>query len=81
MTQKFVKEYRKYKQIVNDEQANTNKNKTKLLEININNNTTFNINNVIIVKVDSIKYLGFIIDKELRFNDYMEFICKKIGEK
>ena len=39
------------------------------------------INNVIIEKVNSIKYLGFIIDKELKFNDHMEFICKKIGEK
>ena len=58
-----------------------NKNKTKLLEINMDNNIIFKINNVIIEKVNSIKYLGFIIDKELKFNDHMEFICKRIGKK
>ena len=47
----------------------------------MDNNIIFKINNVIIEKVSSIKYLGFIIDKELKFNDHMEFICKKIGEK
>ena len=39
------------------------------------------IKNVIIEKVNSIKYLDFTIDKELKFNDHMEFICKKIGKK
>ena len=38
-------------------------NKTKLLEINMDNNIIFKINNVIIEKVNSIKYLGFITDK------------------
>ena len=47
----------------------------------MDNNIIFKINNVIIEKVNSIKYLGFIIDKELKFNDHMEFICKKIGKK
>ena len=47
----------------------------------MDNNIIFKINNVIIEKVKSIKYLGFIIDKELKFDDHMEFICKKIGEK
>ena len=37
--------------------------------------------NVIIEKVNSIKYLGFIIDKGLKFNDHMEFICKKNREE
>ena len=39
-----------------------NENKTKLLEINMDNNIIFKINNVIIEKVNSIKYLGFIIE-------------------
>ena len=56
-----------------------NENKTKLLEINMDNIIIFTINNVIIEKGYSIKYLGFIIDKELTYN--IEFICKKIGEK
>ena len=47
----------------------------------MDNNIIFEIINVIIEKVNSIKYLGFIIDKQLEFNDHMEFICKKIGEK
>ena len=58
-----------------------NENKTKSLEINMDNNIIFKINNVMIEKVNSIKYLDFIIDKELKFNGHMEFICKKIGEK
>ena len=43
-----------------------NKNKTKLLEINMDNNIIFKINNVIIEEVNSIKYLGFIIDKGIK---------------
>ena len=58
-----------------------NENKTKLLEINMDNNIIFKINNVIMEEVNSIKYLGFIIDKALEFNEHMEFICKKIEEK
>ena len=58
-----------------------NENKTKLLEINMNNNIILKINNVIIEKVNSIKYLGFIIDKGLKFNDHIEFICKKNREE
>ena len=60
---------------------NLNEDKTKLLEINMDNNIIFKINNVIIEKVNSIKYLGCIIDKGLKFNDHMEFICEKIGKK
>ena len=47
----------------------------------MDNNIMFKIINVIIEKVNLIKYLGFIIDKELKFNDHKEFICKKIGKK
>ena len=43
-----------------------------------NNNITFKINNVIIEKVNKIKYLGFLIEKN---KEYLEYICKKIGKK
>ena len=58
-----------------------NENKTKVLEINMNNNIIFKINNVIIEKVNSLKYMGFIIDKELKFNDHMEFVRKSGDNK
>ena len=56
-----------------------NENETKLLEINMDNSIIFQINNVIIEKVNSIKYLSFIIDKEIKCNDHREFIFKKFG--
>ena len=40
-------------------------NQTKLSEINMDNNIIFKINNVI-EKINLKKYLGFIIDKELK---------------
>ena len=52
-----------------------NENKTKLIEINIQSNSSFGINNIVIEKFNSIKYLGFIIDKDLKC------ICRKIGKK
>lgn len=58
-----------------------NENKTKLMEINMNNESVFKINNEVIEKVNEIKYLGFIIDKQLKFKEHMEYICKKIGKK
>ena len=58
-----------------------NANKTKLLQINMDNNTIFKTNIVLVEKVNSIKYLSFIIDKELKFNDFIVFTCKKIRKK
>lgn len=58
-----------------------NENKTKILEINTRNNKIFKINNRVIEKVDQIKYLGFIIDKELKFKTHIDYICKKVGKK
>ena len=52
-----------------------NENKNKLLGIDMDNNIIFKMKNVIIKKVN----WNFITDKELKFNDHMEFICKKIG--
>ena len=43
-----------------------NGNKTKLMEIDMQSNSPFGINNVVIGKVNSIKYLGFIIDRDLK---------------
>lgn len=58
-----------------------NEDKTKLIEINMSGEINFEINNKIIEKVEKIKYLGFIIDKELKFRDHIDYICKKIGKK
>ena len=57
MSRKFNKGHGKYKQMVNDEYI--------LLEINMDNNIIFKLNNVIIEKVNSIKCFGFIIDKKM----------------
>lgn len=58
-----------------------NENKTKIMEINMTSNMTIEINNKIIEKVESIKYLGFVIDKNLKFKEHIDYICKKIGKK
>ena len=54
-----------------------NENKTKLKQINMNNELVFKINNQVIETVTQIKYLGFIIDKKLKLNVHIEYICKK----
>ena len=46
-----------------------NENKTKLMQININNELVFKINNQVIETVNQINYLGFIIDKKLILNE------------
>ena len=43
-----------------------NENKTKLMQINMNNELVFKINNQVIETVTQIKYLGFIIDKKIK---------------
>ena len=58
-----------------------NENKTKLMEINMQSNSSFRINNVVIEKVNSIKYLGFIIDRDLKLKEHLEYICREIGKK
>ena len=39
------------------------------------------INDQIIEKVNQIKYLGFIAEKNLKFRNHIYHICKKIGKK
>ena len=52
-----------------------NKNKTKVMEINLNSEEIFEINDTIIEKPEYIKYLGFIINKKkLNFNEQID-IC------
>lgn len=58
-----------------------NESKTKIMEVNSDSNIIFKINNQIIEKVNQIKYLGFIIDKNLKFKNHIDYICKKIGKK
>ena len=52
-------------------------NKLKLNE----NNSSFGINNVVIEKVNSIKCLGLIIDRELKLKEHLEYVYRKILEK
>ena len=56
-------------------------NKTKLMDINMQSNSSFALNNVVIEKVNSIKYLSFIIDRDLKLKEHLEYICEKIGKK
>lgn len=58
-----------------------NEKKTKVMEINMTSNDIFKINNEIIEKVENIKYLGFVIDKNLKLRDHIDYVCKKIGKK
>lgn len=58
-----------------------NENKTKIMEMNMTSDINFEINDQIIEKVTEIKYLGFIIDKNLKFKEHVEYMCKKIGKK
>lgn len=58
-----------------------NESKTKILEINTTSNVIFKINDQVIEKVGEIKYLGMIIDKEIKFKTHIDYICKKIGKK
>ena len=51
------------------------------MQINMNNNINFKINDVIIEKVNKIKYLWFVTHKDLKFKEHLEYICKKIRKK
>ena len=53
--------------------------KTKIMQINMNNTDQFTINSKEIETVPRIKCLGFNIDKSLNFNDHIDKMCKKIG--
>ena len=64
-----------------EDKLKLNENKTKLMEINMQSNSSFGINNVVIQKVNSIQYLGFIIDTDLKLKEHLEYICGKIGKK
>ena len=52
-----------------------NEDKTKIMEINMNNSSDMEINNKIIEKLDIIKYLGFIIGNGMNFKDHIDYIC------
>ena len=43
----------------------------------MNTDKLFNINNMVIEKINTIKYLGLLIDKCLNFKEHIEYICKK----
>ena len=58
-----------------------NEEKTKMMVINSNSEINIEINGKLIENVKIIKYLGVIIDKNLNFNEHIEYVCKKIGKK
>ena len=58
-----------------------NENNTKLIQVNMQSNSSFGINNVAIEKVNSIKYLVFIIDSDLKLKEHLEYIFRKIQKK
>ena len=58
-----------------------NENKTKVMELNMNNSIIITINNKEIGKAKTIKYLGFMIDNELKFKEHIDYIFGKIGKK
>ena len=51
------------------------------MESNMQSNSSFRINNVVIEKVNSIKYLSFIIDRDSKLKEHLEYMCRKIGRK
>ena len=61
-----------------------NINKTKALVITLKRNKhcgDIKIENEIIEKVESVKYLGVVIDNRLNFNNHLEMIIKKVSAK
>ena len=49
------------------------------MEINMQTNNSFGTNNVVIEKVNSIKYLGFIVDNNLKLKKHLEYKCRNTG--
>jgi hypothetical protein len=62
-----------------------NKDKTKFMVITnkrINkNDTSLQIADQQIERIDKMKYLGVMLDDGLIFDDHVDFICKKMGRK
>ena len=50
------------------------------MEINMQSNSSFGIHNAVIEKVNNVKYISFIIDRDLKLKEHLEFICRKIGK-
>lgn len=46
-------------------------------ELNLN----VNLNSENVEHVKNIKYLGLVIDSELKLNDHVDYLAKKIGKK
>ena len=39
-------------------------------------NSSFGINNVVIEKINSVKYLGFIIDRDFELKEHLKYMWK-----
>ena len=57
------------------------KNKIKRMNVNMNCEIDFTINETIIEKVPYIKCLGFIIENRLNLKEHVDYICKGISKK
>lgn len=62
-----------------------NVSKTKLMIIGKDSNISTSLNITIdgteVEKVNSFKYLGVIVDDQLKFNEHIDYLCKKISKK
>ena len=61
-----------------------NTEKTKVMVLNnrfAQSETTVSVDNIQVEYVNSIKYLGVIIDNKLIFKDHIDYLCKKISKK
>ena len=58
-----------------------NETKTKLLQINMNDDSVIKIHSEMIKKVYRIKYLKFIADKDIKLNEHIDYIAKNWQKK
>ena len=58
-----------------------NENETKIMEINLNSEGIFKINDAVIENLEYVEFLGFIIDKKLNVNEKINYLFKKVGNK
>ena len=58
-----------------------NENKTKLMKINMHAIVHLELISAVIENVNSIKYLGFIIDSDLKLKEHLDSTCRKIWKK
>lgn len=58
-----------------------NEDKTRILEIDTKSIVDFRINNKIVKRLAYVKYLRYVIDNKLQFNERIEYTCNTIGKR